>query len=44
MLKYDPHERVQVQAAQIWKNIVDNPLLILKQVIQTMITLIYNII
>ena len=44
ILKYDPMERVSTQAGQIWKNIVDNQLIILKQVIDTLIEIVFNII
>lgn len=30
IMKYDPDEKVKLQAGTIWKNIVDNQLLILK--------------
>ena len=44
ILKYDMIERVHTQASQIWKNIVDNQLIILKQVIETLIEIVFNII
>ena len=44
ILKYDLMERVSTQAGQIWKNIVDNQLIILKQVIDTLIEIVFNII
>lgn len=44
ILKYDTVERVHTQASQIWKNIVDNQLFILKQVIKTLITQVFKII
>jgi len=44
ILKYDRVEKVSTQASQIWKNIVDNQLFILKQVIKTLITQVFKII
>ena len=44
ILKYDLIEKVHTQASQIWKNLVDNQLIILKQVIDTLIEIVFNII
>jgi hypothetical protein len=44
ILKYDPDEKVKTQAGTIWKNIVDNQLLILKLVIETLIYLVFNLV
>ena len=44
ILKYDPIEKVYGQAAQIWKSLIDNPLMILRQVIDTCIHIIFQII
>jgi hypothetical protein len=41
ILKYDPIEKVYGQAAQIWKSLIDNPLMILRQVIDTCIHIIF---
>jgi len=41
IMKYDPDEKVRTQAGTIWKNIVDNQLIILKQVIETLIRLVF---
>jgi hypothetical protein len=44
ILKYDPVERVQMQSNQIWKQIIDNQLIILKQVIETLIGIVFSIV
>lgn len=44
ILKYDTIERVAIQASQIWKNIVDNTLKILRQVIKDILNLAFQII
>ena len=41
IMKYDPDEKVKLQAGTIWKNIVDNQLIILKQVLETLIRLVF---
>lgn len=41
ILKYDPIEKVYGQAAQIWKSLIDNQLLVLRQVIDTCIHIIF---
>jgi len=41
ILKYDPIEKVYTQAGQIWKSIVDNQLLVLRQIIETLIRAIF---
>lgn len=37
ILKFDPIEKVYTQAGQIWKSIIDNQLIILRQIIDTCI-------
>lgn len=44
ILKYDIIERVATQAAQIWKNIIENQLKVLKQIIHTLIKQLFDII
>ena len=44
ILRYDEIEAVKTQAGQIWKSIVDNPLFILRQVINTLIEQVFRII
>jgi hypothetical protein len=44
ILRYDTIEKVSIQASQIWKNIVDNQLKILKVVIQDLVRLCFDII
>jgi hypothetical protein len=44
ILKYDLIEKVHTQAGQIWKSLVDNQLIVLKQVIDTLIEIVFNII
>ena len=44
ILKYDIIERVSTQASQIWKNIIDNQLLVLRQIIQVLIRQLFSII
>jgi len=44
ILKYDIIERVAIQASQIWKNIIDNQLKVLKSIIHVLIKQLYDII
>lgn len=44
ILKYDIIERVATQAAQIWKNIIDNQLKVLKSIIDVLVKQIFDII
>ena len=44
ILKYDIIERVATQASQIWKNIIDNQLKVLKSIINVLIQQIFDII
>jgi len=44
ILKYDTVEKVHSQASQIWKNVVDNQLMILRQVIKPLISMTFKLI
>ena len=44
ILRHDQIDAVKTQAGQIWKSIVDNQLFILRQVIDTLIEIVFNII
>lgn len=41
ILKFDPIDKVQVQASQIWKSLVDAPVHILRMILQTLIRMIF---
>jgi hypothetical protein len=42
ILKFDPIEKVQTQAAQIWQSFVDAPVHILRMIIQTLIKMVFE--
>jgi len=42
MLKFDPIEKVHLQASQIWKSLVDAPVLILRMIIGTLIKMVFD--
>jgi len=44
ILKYDIIERVATQAAQIWKNIIENQLKVLKHIIHVLIKQVFDLI
>jgi hypothetical protein len=44
ILKFDPIEKVQTQASQIWKSLVDAPVHILRMIIETLIKMVFDII
>ena len=44
ILKYDPVEKVQTQASQIWKSLVDAPVHVLRQIIDTLIGKVFELI
>jgi hypothetical protein len=44
ILKYDPIEKVYTQAGQIWKSLIDNQAVVLRQVIDCCIQMIFQII
>jgi hypothetical protein len=42
ILKFDPIEKVQVQASQIWKSLVDAPVHILRMIIEVLIKMVFD--
>ena len=42
ILKFDPIDKVQVQASQIWKSLVDAPVHILRMIIETLIKMVFD--
>jgi len=41
ILKFDPIEKVYTQAGVIWKSLIDTPLIVLRQIIDTCIQIIF---
>lgn len=42
ILKFDPIDKVQIQASQIWKSLVDAPVHILRMIIETLIKMVFD--
>jgi len=42
ILKFDPIDKVQVQASQIWKSLVDAPVHVLRMIIETLIKMVFT--
>ena len=44
LLKYDPVDKVMMQAGTIWKSMVDAPVYILRMIIETLIKMMFGLI